>query len=345
MSAASKTEQPTAKKRRDAAKKGQTFKARDMATTCLMAVALLYLARDSALLQVMEILRRAIAGGFTTELHDYTTQLGGLLLRIVAPLVLICFLAAALPTLLQTGMTLALEALKLNFGALNPINGFKKMFSLRTLKDAIKALLYLGCFAVACWWVWHSQQGLLLGQVHAPLKALFGIWGQLLQTLVLVFLCCVLLVVIADALCEYWLYVKDLKMDKDAVKRENKEQEGNPQIKSRRRDLHHELLSEQVKADIRGSRVIVANPTHIAVGIYFRPEVTVMPFISLMETNQRALAVRRYAAKVGVPVVTDIALARRIYTTHQRYSFVKLAELEQVLRVLAWLAEVEQAGE
>jgi type III secretion protein U len=134
-------------------------------------------------------------------------------------------------------------------------------------------------------------------------------------------------------------------MDKDAVKREHKEQEGSPEVKGKRRDLHQELLSEQIKSDIRSSRVIVANPTHIAVGIYFRPEITVMPFISLMETNQRALAVRKYAAKVGVPVVTDIALARRIFKTHQRYSFVKLDELEQVLRLLVWLEEVEQAGQ
>jgi len=104
-----------------------------------------------------------------------------------------------------------------------------------------------------------------------------------------------------------------------------------------------ELLSEQVKSDIRGSRVIVANPTHIAVGIYFQPEVTIMPFISLLETNQRALAVRKYAAEVGVPVITDVALARRIFKTHQRYTFIQLQEIENVLRLLVWLEQVEQA--
>jgi type III secretion protein U len=345
MSAASKTEKPTPKKRRDAAKKGQTFKAKDMATTCLMAVAYLYLAGDGALLRVMEVVRRAIENGFDTDLGDYVVQLAWLLLSIIAPLVLICFLAGAIPLLLTTGMALALEALKLNFGALNPISGFKRIFSLRTVKDTVKAALYLGCFVVAFWIVWDSQKALLFGQLNAPVKDLFGIWGHLLQVLVLVFLCCILLVVIADALCEYWLYIKDLKMDKDAVKREHKEQEGSPEMKGRRRDLHRELLDEQIKSDIRGSRVIVANPTHIAVGIYFRPEVTVMPFISLMETNQRALAVRKYAASVGVPVVTDIALARLIYKTHQRYSFVRLSELEQVLRLLVWLEEVERAGD
>ncbi|MCY1311541.1 Surface presentation of antigens protein SpaS [compost metagenome] len=89
--------------------------------------------------------------------------------------------------------------------------------------------------------------------------------------------------------------------------------------------------------------MIIANPTHIAIGVYFRPEITVLPFISLMETNQRALAVRAYANKVGVPVINDPALARRIYKTHQRYSFLQVQEVEEVLRLLIWLEQVEQA--
>jgi type III secretion YscU/HrpY family protein len=344
MSAASKTEQPTLKKRRDAARKGQTFKAKDVATSCLMGCGFLFLAHDGDLLEVMEIYRRVIADDFRVELGSYMAQWGGVLLRLIAPLVLICFLAAAVPTLLQTGLAIALEALKINFGALNPVNGFKKLFSLRTVKDTVKAALYLGCFVVACRVTWSQQRQLLFAQLHAQPGDLFPIWGTLLQTLVWVFLLCIAMVVVLDAMCEYWLYIKDLKMDKDAVKREHKDQEGSPEMKSRRRDVHLELLSEQVKSDIRNSRIIVANPTHIAVGIYFRPEVTLMPFISLMETNQRALAVRAYAASVGVAVVTDVALARRIYKTHQRYSFVQLAEIEQVLRLLVWLEEVEQAG-
>lgn len=343
MSSASKTEKPTPKKRRDAAKKGQTFKAKDLSSSCLMLCAILYLVNKGALLEVMEVYRRIIASGFAGDQQRYAAELGVLMLKNIAPLIVVCFLASALPTLLQTGLTIASEALKLNFGALNPINGFKKLFSLRTVKDTVKSVLYLGCFVIAFWTVWGTQRHLLFAQLYAQPVDLFPIWAHLLLVLVLTFLGCILLILILDALCEYWLYIKDLKMDKQAVKREHKEQDGNPEIKSRRRDLHHELLSEQIKSDIRGSRVIVANPTHITVGIYFRPEVTVMPFISLMETNQRALAVRMYAAEVGVPVITDIALARRIFKTHQRYTFIQMQEIESVLRLLVWLEQVEQA--
>ena len=326
MSSASKTEKPTTKKRRDAAKKGQTFKAKDLSSSCLMLCAIIYLVSSGTLFEVMEIYRRIIASGFADDPQRYATELGRLMLQMIAPLIAICFLSSALPTLMQTGLAIASEALKLNLGALNPVNGFKKLFSLRTVKDAVKAVLYLGCFVVACWVVWATQKQMLFAQLYAHPVDLFPIWGRLLWVLVLTFLGCILLIVILDALCEYWLYIKDLKMDKNEVKREDKDQEGNPEIKSRRRELHEELL-----------------PTHIAVGIYFRPEVTLMPFISLMETNRRALAVRKYASEVGVPVVTDVALARRILKTHQRYTFIQLEEIENVLRLLVWLEQVEQA--
>ncbi|TKK37736.1 EscU/YscU/HrcU family type III secretion system export apparatus switch protein [Pseudomonas fluorescens] len=343
MSSASKTEKPTAKKRRDAAKKGQTFKAKDLSSSCLMLCAIIYLASSGTVLELMEVYRRIIASGFIADQQRYAAELGVLLIKFIAPLIAVCFLASALPTLLQTGLAIASEALKLNFGALNPVNGFKKLFSLRTVKDTVKSLLYLVSFALAFWVVWLNERQLLFGQLYVKPLDLFEIWGHLLLVLVITFLSCISLIVVLDALCEYWLYIKDLKMDKQAVKREHKEQDGNPEIKSRRRDLHQELLSEQVKSDIRGSRVIVANPTHIAVGIYFRPEVTMMPFISVIETNQRALAVRKYAAEVGVPVVSDIALARRIFKTHQRYTFIQMQEIESVLRLLVWLEQVEQA--
>jgi type III secretion protein U len=343
MSSSSKTEMPTPKRRRDAAKKGQTFKAKDLTTSCLTLFGIGYLVTNATLLELMEVYRKVIANGFNLQMQPYLMDLMWIALRTVLPILLICVLASAVPTLIQTGLALASEALKLNFGALNPINGFKKLFSLRTVKDSVKALLYLASFGVALWIVWLTQRQLIFSQLHAQPLALFPIWGKLLLVLVLTFLACILLIVMLDALCEYWLYIKELKMDKQSVKREHKEQDGNPEIKGRRRDLHRELLSEQIKSDIKGSRVIIANPTHIAIGIYFRPELTVLPFISLMETNQRALAVRAYAEKVGVPVITDIPLARRIFSTHRRYSFIQEQEVEQVLRLLIWLEQVEKA--
>ena len=342
-SSASKTEKPTPKRLRDASRKGQTFKARDLVVSCLTLCGIAYMVFNSSLLEVMDVYRRIIASGFEADLQQYSAALLVVGLKALLPLLAVCVVTCVVPALLQSGFVIASEALQLNFGALNPSNGLKKLFSLRTLKDTVKAMLYLGSFALALWVVWVTQRQLLFAQLFAQVGDLFAIWGHLLLVLVLAFLLCVLLIVVLDALCEYWLFMREQMMDKDAVKREHKELDGDPQIKGRRRDLHLELLSEQVKSDVRSSRMIIANPTHIVIGVYFRPEITVLPFISLMETNQRALAVRAYAREVGIPVVNDPALARRIYKTHQRYSFLQVQEVEEVLRLLIWLEQVEQA--
>lgn len=341
----SKTEKATPKKRRDAAKRGQSFKARDLVVACLMFCGVLFVIWLGSLAEIGAAFVGAVRSGFTLDLHRYVADVLLLGLKVVAPIILLSIVATALPSLLQSGFTLSFEALKFNFGAVNPIKGFKKIFSLRTVKDLIKTLLYLLAFGMAILLVWWSQRDLIFSQVHASIPEIIGIWGKLIINLVLICLACIAAVLVLDALAELFLYLKDLRMDKQEVKREHKETEGDPLIKHQRKKIHMELLTSQEKHDIENSRVVIANPTHIAIGIYFKPELSPIPFISMHESNQRALAVRQYARKVGVPVIVDVPLARRLYSTHKRYSMVSMEEIHAVVRVLIWLHEVEMAGD
>lgn len=340
----SKSELPTQKKKDDSAKKGQSFKSRDLTVACLMVCGVVFLTSFGSLVELMALYRQAIENGFQQNFHQFGMQALQTGLKIIVPIILVCVVASALPSLLQTRFVLAAQAIKLNFDALNPVNGFKKLFSLRTVKDAIKALLYLGTFVITIMFFWQNNKVLLMSQLHATLIELIGIWQELLINLMFTCLGCVLIVILLDALAEYFLTIKDMKMDKQEVKREHKDQEGSPEVKGRRRELHMELLSEQIKSDVENSRVIIANPTHIAIGVFFKPEIVPIPFISVVETNQRALAVRAYAEKVGVPVVRDIPLARRMYKKHRRYSFINEEEIAEVLKLLTWLEEAEQVG-
>lgn len=339
-----KTEKPTQKRLRDSARKGQSFKSRDLITACLMLCGIAYLVSFGSLVELMGVFRQAIAGGFQQNMNGYAQSVFWLGLKLFLPILIMCVVASALPTLLQSGFVIASEALKLNLSALNPVNGFKKLFSLRTAKDSVKALLYLACFVISILVLWSKYKGLLFAQLHGDLMTLARVWRELLLSLVLTCLGCIVIILLLDAIAEYFLFMKDMKMDKEEVKREMKEQDGNPEIKSRRREMHMELLSEQVKSDVENSRLIIANPTHIAIGIYFKPELLPIPLIAVRETNQRALAVRAYAEKMGVPVVADVKLARRIFASHRRYDFVSLEEVDEILRLLVWLEQVENAG-
>lgn len=341
--AGSKTEKPTPKKKKDAAKKGQSFKSKDLIISCLILVGVQYLVNFSDVMELMLFWRRIIENNFTNNMESYARAVLWTGVKIFLPFLILCVAASALPTLLQTGFMLASKALKINFGALNPVNGFKKLFSLRTAKDVIKSSLFLTSFIAAASIFWNNNKSTIFSQVNGTARHILPVWGELFSSLVELCLSCALLVLILDALAEYFLHIKDLKMEKQEVKREYKEQDGDPEIKARRKELHMELLSEQVKSDIKNSKVIIANPTHIAVGIYMNRDVVGIPFISVLEKNQRALAVRAYAEKVGVPVVENVKLARRILKSHRRYSFVSLEELDEVIDILIWLEQVENA--
>ncbi|MFS2221665.1 EscU/YscU/HrcU family type III secretion system export apparatus switch protein [Pantoea sp. B65] len=338
----SKTEKPTDKKKRDAAKKGQTFKGKDLITTCLTLVGIEVVLNFTSLRAFSDILQAVVARQYHFTLHGYILQCVWFGLQILLPVAALCIAAAFLPGILQTGMRLATKIFKLNFSAVNPVKGFKKIFNLRNLKDFIKALLYLGCFVCATFIFWQENRGLIISLVYAEPATLFRVWGQLLHSLLVIFIACILIIILIDCVAEYLLYIKELKMDKKEVERETKEINGNPEIKKKRKSLHQELLSEETKKDIKKSNVVIANPKHIAVGIYLNMEIAPIPFISLLEKDQRALAVRRYAEQVGVPVVENVRLAREIYRTHKKYSFVSLEMFTEVMDILVWLEQVER---
>jgi type III secretion protein U len=262
------------------------------------------------------------------------------------PFIVVCTLVGFAATLLQTGFTLATEAIKLNFKALNPVAGMKRIFSMRTVKELVKSLCYLVVFAVTC----HSliQQDLrqALTLYRADMPGLVAVWVALAVKAVVVFIAWSIFVLLADLLVEYFLHFKDMKMDKHEVKQEHKESDGNPQIKSARRRAHQDLLSGEEMAAVRNSEVVLANPTHIAMAVYFNPEVASLPFIALRCTNLKAKAAIAYAEKTGVPVVRNIPLTRRLYHTYSQYSFISLEDdvLMEVMGVLIWLRQVEAAG-
>ncbi|AJC22359.1 EscU/YscU/HrcU family type III secretion system export apparatus switch protein [Pandoraea pulmonicola] len=340
----SKTEKPTPKKLRDAAKKGQTFKAKDVTTLIVLAVGVLAAGIVVDLRHVIAEFSHVAAAGADQDAASYGLEWIRSYLKMVMPFIVVCAVAGALPSLVQSRFTLATEALKLDFGALDPVAGFKKLFSGRAAKELLKALLHLVvlCAAIS---IFVEQNHRDLFQVfRASPEALAHEWIRLTVKFVMVLLLCALPVALFDAVFEFFHYQKNVKMEKREVEQERKETEGRPETKMKRRETHSELLSEEVKANVEQSKFIVANPTHIAIGIYMNEDIVPIPFVCVRETNARALAVIRHAEANGVPVVRDVPLARSVYRHSRRYQFVSGEDLEPVMRVLWWLRQVEMAN-
>ncbi|MEX3846693.1 EscU/YscU/HrcU family type III secretion system export apparatus switch protein [Paraburkholderia sp. BR10882] len=339
-----KTEKPTFKKMRDEAKKGRTLKSKDIVVAIMLVVGATSLtsAIDFSLVRVA--LASVTTSGSMPDPQTYMRGWTLVFLRVVAPFVMVCATASVLTSLVQSRFTLALEAVKFDLSAISPVKGFEMLFNLRTVKEVVKALLYVAvCVVTVCIFIHDSRRELLLASA-ADAFAIAHIWITLTQRLILFFLLFSIPVLLLNLRMDYFLYLKELKMEVHEVKREYREDQGNPEVKSKRRWLHMELLSEAVKAAIEQSSLLLANPTHVAIGIYMDPNIVMLPFVSVREANARALAAIRYAESLGVPVVRDVALARSVYQNSRIHGFVSGKDFEAVMRVLSWLKDVEAAN-
>ncbi|MCT7328823.1 EscU/YscU/HrcU family type III secretion system export apparatus switch protein [Ralstonia mojiangensis] len=342
MSSSAKTEKPSEKKKQNESKRGRSWRSQDLVVLITLLGGACFIRFGISAMAVFDSMLRAAENGFVTPLHDYTKNFVELFIVAIAGFILLVIVLAAIPNLLMSRFRFATEAIRLNFSAISPVSGFKRIFNLKTIKDAAKACLYLAVFAMAMGMFWRTHRTEILSLSRLPSIGLLPTLGDLVFSLVLTLLVAALTIVLADAFLEYQLYIRELKMTREEVKRENKDENGAPEIKREQRRLGREMLSGDVLADVEKSTFIVANPTHIGIGLYINPEIAPLPFISVMETDERALAVIQHAKKMKIPVVRNISLARKIFSTHRRYSFVSEDCLNDIAEILMWFVELEK---
>lgn len=338
-----KTEQPTHKKKEDSAKKGQMFLSRDfVGLLTLIAVSyFVWLTIDAK--ELMFYFDLFVSSGFMLSTGEYARLVFSTAFKIIAGIAFVSVFTSMLVTLIQTHFKMASEAIKLDLNAINPLKGFKEIFSIRNLKDSIKAICYLGMAIIGFSIFVIKYHARLFTLPSGNIQHFMTIWRGLIPLLFCYTLLPFLIIMAFDALAEFFLYIKDLMMTKQEIKQEYKNNEGDQHIKSARKQLHRELLSEQTKANIMTSKMVLANPTHIALGIYYNPQVIGLPFISVVEKNSRAVAAIAFAEKNNVPVIRNIPLARRIFKTAKIYTFIDSDSIDEIMQLITWLEQVEQA--
>ncbi|MEG2804533.1 EscU/YscU/HrcU family type III secretion system export apparatus switch protein [Stenotrophomonas sp.] len=337
-----KTEKPTPHRLLKESRKGKSFTSKDLSALAVLlagGIALLAFTSTAALHRFYGGL---VARGFDIGVAEAAVQATEALLWMTVPVAVACIVAAVLVSLVQSRGVIANEALRIDLARLNPVNGFRNLFSLKVVKGALMACLYLllgAVFVVAAWQLFAPA---IFAQVRLPPGQAGGVWQSVAGKASALLLALLSPVALGAAFLDFRLYIRELRMDKSEVKQENKDNNGNPEIKQKRRQINEEL-SAQVQSDVAGSSLVLANPTHIAVGLYLHPDYPGLQFVSVRETGARALAVIALAERSGVPVVRDIPLARAIHARVRRYHFVPADLTVRVARILQWLRDIELA--
>lgn len=224
----------------------------------------------------------------------------------------VVFAAVLALEFLQTGPVFALSAVRLDFAKLNPATGLKRLFSLRMLLETAKAVLKLGLYGALAGAI--VLAALRAAPAASDAASLARTYGGFVLRLLAGFLGIALAMALLDQIVARRDYLKKMRMSRRDVKREHKDQEGDPRLKQRRKQLHGEFAAaSQSLRGVREADVVVANPIHFAVGLRYRPERMDAPVVVARGAHALALRLRRTAFGYGVPVVVDPPLARALY--------------------------------
>lgn len=347
-----KTEKATPKRRSDERKKGNVFQSRDV-TTILTLVAGFFIIRvfvGSFLERLQELYRRQvyrindIPQLDTTVVMALFRELATLVATTLLPALFLIGLLAVLTVGFQTRWIWSTEQLKFKWERINPIKGFQRLLSLRSLVELTKSIIKI---VVIIWLLYGKVMGTL---EFLPLMMDWDLMqaarfvGKEIIGLILTVGVAFGAVAAIDYLYQWWEYEKSIKMTKQEIKDEYKQMEGDPQIKSRRRQKQREYAMARMMQAVKEADVVVRNPTHFAVALKYDLERDMAPIVLAKGQDHIALRIVAEAEAHSVPTVENKTLARSLYELTQIDEMIPPELFAPVAELLAWLFSQRQKG-
>jgi len=347
---ADKTEQPTPKKLRDARKDANVAKSKELTSTVLV---LGWLVGGWMLLGFMWDRLRALfdasLAAVGTPFLEAAPALGlqafWVLVALSVPLLLLAVFLGLVVEFLQAGPVASMKKLTPDMSKMNPVEGIKKMFSMDNLVELVKAffksagLIFIG--GVVLYGMRHS----LLQLPHAPPAAMGSAFWHGLVRIGIWTIGVFFFVSVLDAWYQKFSHLKQLRMSRRDIKQEVKENEGDPYVKQRRKQLHQEWSQQNMLNAVRGSNVVVTNPTHIAVALRFEAGDTDLPVVVAKGEGHDAEQIRRVAEESGVPILQNIPLARGLNEKVEVDDYIGSEFFDAVAEVLFWAEGIRRGVE
>ncbi|QOC21192.1 flagellar biosynthesis protein FlhB [Wenzhouxiangella sp. AB-CW3] len=342
-----KTEQPTPKRLKDAREKGQVPRSRELTMTLVMLVGAttLYLTGGRYAERLSGVLER----GFSVErgrLYDDQFILEYLAAQIadglltVAPKLLILVIVALMAPALIGGWNFSQKALVPKPERLNPIKGLKRVFGPRGLMELFKAMgkfLLVGSAAILVVYL-SSDRFLTLGSMPTlpAMATAVGIAGFALISLSAT----LILIAAIDVPFQLHTHNKQLRMTRKEVRDEQKETEGQPEVKSKQRSLQQEISSRRMAEAVPKADVVVTNPTHFAVALKYDSDNMAAPVVVAKGADHMAAAIRRIAQEAGVPLLEAPPLARALFRSAEIGQSIPAELYVAVAEVMAWVYQI-----
>ena len=315
-----KTEQATPKRREDARKKGQVARSTELSSVAILAAGLLALAALGSYLldRLGNFMVDTLTNGIHAELNSvnilgYILGWGRDYAMLVAPVVLFLLVAALVVNYAQVGVLFTGQPLMPKANRLSPLTGIKRIFSARGLVELAKGLFKIGAVSYLTWLTIAAEADRMAAFMDMGIGQILLLSGNIVLTLAFRITLLLLVMAILDYAFQRFDYEKNLRMTRQEVKEELKQQEGDPLIRQRVRSLQREMSQRRMMDDIGSADVVVTNPTHVAVALQYDPET--MPAPKVLAKGQRLVAqrIKELAREAGVPLVENKPLARALF--------------------------------
>lgn len=344
-----KTEQPTAKKLRDARQKGDVAYSKDFTQTVLVVAIFGYLlVASGGLLEALAEMILLPAGVLNMNFADaanvvITESLKAAALMIL-PFLGIVLVLGVFSDALQVGVVLAFEKLKPSGDKLNPLTNLKNIFSKKNLVEFLKSTFKIVFLSILLWLVLRDAFPIMTSIPQAGLAGMGQVLGALIKTLLIYIGLAYTAIALADFGWQRFQHRKQLMMAKEEIKQEYKEMEGDPHIKHKRKQLHQEMQQEGAVQSARQATVLVTNPTHLAVAMHYDADETPLPVVLAMGEGALAERMMRAAREAGVPIMQNIPLARALVEQASAGQYIPSELVEPVAEVLRLLREMGPDG-
>lgn len=341
-----KTEEATEKKKKDSLKKGQVAISKDVQT--LGKLLGFYIALFYAI------------GYFGLEVENYFNALVDLIFKdqvdvdsifsitidllvtLTLPLALLCVVISSVMTWIQAGFVYAPESIVPSFKKFNAVENIKQMFSKKSLVQLLLSFVKIVILALVSWLVLVDSFENVTWSYRGGIDEFLALLVHLLKVVIFVSLAIFVVLSFIDWIATFYHHKKSIKMSKNEVKDENKQQYGNQAMKSKRKREHRNLINSSL-SKMPQAKAVVANPTHISIALDYEPGVHDLPFILAMGEDEDALLIRKEAERHGIPIVQNVVLARRLYSDCEEEEYIQEQHLEMVAELFRLVFRLDES--
>ena len=351
MADSQKTEKATPKKRRDERKKGNIFFSNDAVSVAVLLGGFFTLRLTAPFMaeQLYQFLRSCMTRAATLPTGAITGELSGLFLDflktfllVAAPILAATALIGIAVTLFQTKMLVTGESLRPKFSRINPLQGIRRLFSVRSVVEALKGLLKIGILLYLIYQFIAGVVDLFTRYLYTDLlTACVHLFEESFSLIIQIGIAYVVLAG-ADIFYQWWDYERQIRMSKQEIKEEYKQTEGDPQVKGKIKEVQRKMAQSRMMQQVPQADVVIRNPTHFAVALRYRPDKDPAPVVLAKGQDEVAARIVRRAEECKIAIVENVPLARALYASTELGREIPPELYNAVAEVLVYLYRMDK---